>query len=84
MTHCLKTWTEYYEAVKNGSKPFELRKDDRKYSVGDTLILQKYDPIKAEYTGDETQRIITYILRDAPQFGLAEGCVILGLKEKEY
>jgi hypothetical protein len=33
---------------------------DRKYSVGDVLLLQEYDPFRGEYTGEEMEMTITY------------------------
>ena len=27
--HILKTWPNYFDAVKRGEKPFEVRRDDR-------------------------------------------------------
>ena len=40
MLHELKISPEYYDAVVNGIKPFEIRKNDRNYSVGDALRLR--------------------------------------------
>ncbi|GAB2021708.1 hypothetical protein RyT2_07820 [Pseudolactococcus yaeyamensis] len=37
--HRLKLHSDYFEAVKNGIKTFEIRKNDRGFKVGDTLIL---------------------------------------------
>ncbi len=49
MEHDLKTLPEYYQAVKAGIKPFELRKeDDRRFEVGDVLYLREYDPARAD------------------------------------
>jgi len=78
MIHKLKTRPEYFQAVKEGRKPFELRKADRPYSVGDTLLLQEYDPEKQEYTGDFLHAEVIYRLDDT-RFGLQEGYCILGL-----
>lgn len=47
--HELKTWPKYFEAVWNGSKAFEIRKDDRAYAVADTLFLREYDPEKKDH-----------------------------------
>jgi len=38
MTHALKCWPEYYKAIESGEKTFDLRKDDRPFKVGDTVI----------------------------------------------
>ena len=39
MTHRIKILKPYFEAVAAGDKTFELRKDDRPYKIGDTLVL---------------------------------------------
>lgn len=41
-THYLKIQPEYLEAQKRGDKPFEVRRDDRGFQKGDTLVLCKY------------------------------------------
>ena len=40
MNHDLKIWPEFFDAVASGAKPFDLRKNDRNYHVGDTLLLR--------------------------------------------
>ena len=78
MTHKLKILSEYYYDVHIGLKPFELRKDDRGFEVGDTLILEEYDSNLKDYTGRKTTKKITYILSGG-QFGLVEGYVIMAI-----
>ena len=74
----LKTWPPYFEAVDKGIKPFEVRKDDRGFAVGDVLWLREYDPATGAYTGRECYRKVTYVLRGyAP--AVAEGYAVLGL-----
>ena len=75
--HRIKILPEYYEAWLNGSKRFELRKDDRDYQVGDYIWLCEWDG--TEYTGRSISMIpIKYILRNCPEYGLKEGYCILG------
>jgi Domain of unknown function (DUF3850) len=88
LVHHLKTWPEYFGRVKNGDKPFEIRKNDRDYKVGDELLLQEFVPegyyaedAKQEpyFTGQVCHRKITYILNGG-QFGIEKGYVALGLQ----
>jgi len=74
--HKLKIKPEYFEAVDCGIKNFELRKDDRGFEVNDLIILKEYD--NGAYTGRSVSRLIDYILRDCPEYGLKEGYCILG------
>ena len=88
--HEVKCWPEYFEAVRDGRKPFDLRFDDRGYRVGDRLRLREWSPEKG-YTGRELSESITYILagpffnptHDKVTPGLASGWVILGFGVEE-
>ena len=62
MTHVLKTWPQYFNAIIDGRKTFECRKNDRPFAVGDVLHLLEWDPETQEYTGRSMDRRITYIL----------------------
>lgn len=77
--HELKCWESYFCSVWDGSKPFELRKDDRDFRTGDTLWLRETKYGSGEYTGRECRRIITYVLRHEEDLGLPQGYAILGL-----
>lgn len=77
MVHELKTLPEFFQAVKEGIKPFEVRKNDRKFEVGDSLYLREWTG--EEYTGRKLIRIITYILEN-PLY-VKEGYVILAIKQ---
>lgn len=44
MRHELKTWPEFYRAVQDNKKTFELRFNDRDYKVGDELLLREFEP----------------------------------------
>lgn len=66
---------EFYEAVINGRKTFELRKDDRSFSVGDILVLCEWNG--REFTGREYRCGVKYLLRD--YIGLEPGYAILSI-----
>lgn len=80
MMHDLKTWPEYFQAVKSGAKPFEVRHEhDRAFSVGDVLCFREWEPDAEAYTGDSIERVVTYVLRDAFWLGLRPNFAVLGL-----
>ena len=83
-THDLKVWPDYFAAIDCGEKPFEVRKNDRCYSVGDTLRLREYEPGPDRYTGREVERVVSYMISgDDPMgyaFGLRTGFVVMGLR----
>lgn len=39
--HILKCHPVYFDAIERGDKTFEIRRDDRGFQKGDTLILQR-------------------------------------------
>jgi ASC-1-like (ASCH) protein len=80
MIHELKIIPEYFQAIWDGKKPFEVRKNDRNYQVGDTVQLNEFDPKHQQYTGGCLYRTITYVL-DNPDY-VKDGFVIFGLGEK--
>ena len=85
VTHIVKTWPAYFQAVKRGEKRFEIRRDDRGYQKGDLLEQREYDPQlgvteRQHYTGDHITHRIAYVLTGG-QFGLEPGFVALSLEE---
>lgn len=64
MIHELKTLPEYFEAILEGKKLFEIRKDDRPFRVGDILALNEYDDVAKGYNGRSCLVYVDYILRD--------------------
>jgi Domain of unknown function (DUF3850) len=76
-THKLKTWTKFYDAVEGGHKRFEIRKNDRGFQVGDTVVLQEWDKEDELYTGLEISGEISYIT----DFEQKPGYVVFGLRD---
>jgi hypothetical protein len=80
MVHQLKTWPESFQAVWNGLKKYELRKDDRVFKVGDGLFLREWDPMTEEYSNRAIQATVTYITTSCDFPGLQDEYVVMGLK----
>ena len=76
--HELKIMPQYFEAVKEGRKWFELRKNDRDFRYGDILILKEWNGER--YTGKEIRRRIIGVLKDVPEYGLKDGYCILSME----
>lgn len=77
MTHELKCWPEFFSAVQNWDKLFEIRRNDRSFKVGDIVWLREFIPESGEYTGASARRTITYMTDFPP--GLRDGYVCMGL-----
>jgi hypothetical protein len=87
--HTLKTWARYYDAVADGRKTFEVRKNDRAFQTGDILELVKInnDPpynvmttMESRFNAVKLRKRITYLLQGG-QFGIEPGYCVLGLGE---
>lgn len=78
-THELKVWTELWQDLVAGRKTFEVRKDDRGFAVGDTLILKEWQPMLERYTGKELVVTVTYLLPGGA-FGIEPGYVVMSIK----
>jgi hypothetical protein len=78
--HELKCWPEWFNAVRNGQKTFEYRKNDRDFQKGDILHLRKWRPTTNDYdiVGAECLCKVIYIVTEAP--GLPEGYCIMGIE----
>ncbi len=97
MIHSIKCYPDYFKALKDGTKTFEVRKKDRLYEVGDHLAVNEFisdkqiDPYSLNvglrqtsggaYTGDSLLYKITYILDDSEY--CKDGMIILGLARCE-
>jgi len=67
MTHKLKTLPQYFANVLDGSKTFEVRKNDRGFQKGDKVILREFDDKgkwlieEHRYTGRQIEATIGYV-----------------------
>lgn len=77
MEHELKIYPKYFEDVLSGKKKFEIRKNDRKFCVGDVLFLKEWDNI--EYSGREVKAKVISLIDDT-FIGIQPGYVVMGIE----
>lgn len=77
VTHTLKCWPNYFAAIRRKEKNFDVRRDDRGFQKGDTVILREWNGVRGSFTGNDEHRKIKYILTGG-QFGIEPGFVVLG------
>lgn len=75
-THFLKIRACYADDVYAGNKPFEIRKNDRDYRVGDHIIFNVIDDLP-EHPLNKLVYKITYVFNE---FGVADDYAILGIQ----
>ncbi len=84
--HGLKTWPEPFRAMWDGWKTFEIRKDDRHYSVGDCLHLREWvpglpqRPDEERYTGRWMNVLVTYKVPGG-RWGIPNELCVLAVRE---
>lgn len=88
-THDLKVWPEFFAALVEGTKMFEVRRNDRGFAVGDVLHLREWTPERPDheapthgaYTGRDVYRTVSYVLTGhvGGSFGIYYGFCVLGL-----
>lgn len=61
-THVLKSWPMFFNGILSGDRTSDIRyTGDRRFKVGDLMLLKEWDPINGEYTGRQQYVKITYI-----------------------
>jgi len=72
----LKCWPQFFKAMKDGTKTFEIRKNDRDFKVGEKLRVCEYFPTTLRYSGEELLFEITYVT----EFMQISGNVVMGIR----
>ncbi len=83
MTHTIKIAESYADAIIDGRKTFEVRKNDRGYNAGDKVrfkVIYKDGCLFTSHPLNEKIYQITYVHSG---LGLEKGYVVLSIKEIE-
>jgi len=78
--HELKILSYYFCCIRNGSKKFEVRKNDRDFKSSDVLHLKEWDDNKNEYTGRSLLVEVDHILHGG-EFGIEKGYCVMSIKK---
>ena len=76
----LKIWPIPFRAVLNGDKRYEVRKADREFAIGATIVLREFLPDTEQYTGRSFTGKITYITKSGT-WGLPSDICVFGFEE---
>lgn len=90
MRHELKTWPAEFQAVLDGRKRHEVRRNDRNFQEGDEVLLREWKPgdeawVLPElrgYTGMQKTFVIGHVTA-GPSWGLPEYLVVFTLIERD-
>jgi len=77
--HTIKLSDKYYQRVISGQKTFEIRKNDRDYQVGDTLLMFDPDVNLDMYSDMPSNYIHAKIVYMTTEFQ-QEGYCVLGIE----
>ena len=77
--HELKTWPGFFAGIVTGEKTAEVRRNDRNFAVGDTLVLREYNAETGEYTGRVERRRVGRVDDLRPVTGVP-GLVLLSFE----
>lgn len=87
--HVLKCWPDFFQAMLDGTKTFDARRNDRDFQVGDTLKQVEWTPADSihsalgEYSGRVLWFKVTYVLPGSDsntKTGIGEGFCVMGIK----
>jgi hypothetical protein len=57
-----KSWTYLFQGIIEGKKKHDIRDmRDRRFSIGDTLLLKEFDNTSGKYTGRNQLTKVTFI-----------------------
>lgn len=79
--HELKIAPEYFEAVSNGTKTFEIRRNDRDFKVGDIIKLKEFSDHL--YTGPMVLVKVLGVFSGLSDYGVDPEYVVLSIKVVE-
>lgn len=75
MVHKIRLNSTEFDAIKRGRETFEIRKADKRYLIGDTLVYEEFEGM--EYTERKIRKRVYEVTTEYE--GLKEGYVILSV-----
>lgn len=72
----MKCDSEYFKGIRAGAVQFTVRKNDRVFRLGDTVMFQEWDGKKT--TGENHESGIITSITTGGKYGIEENYVVLG------
>lgn len=85
VVHKIKCWPAHFKQIANGTKRFEIRKNDRNYKAGDTLVICEWNIGDQSFTGFSVRMHVDSVLQEdlglslTDNWGLRPGFVAMSL-----
>lgn len=82
MLHKLKIGSSFLDKIIDGTKKYEIRKDDRDFQTGDELLLNEYDLNEQKYLDRSIKVVVIDVFgrrKEEKQF-VRKGHVILSIE----
>lgn len=85
--HRVKSWSMFFTDILAGTRTSDIRLNDRRYAVGDIMVLNEWDPVKDKYTGRVHRVEITYLQQNKSNpcaishDALKDGYVVLSIRK---
>ncbi len=74
MIHSVKCYPDYFKALKDGTKTFEVRKKDRLYEVGDYLAVNEF--VSIDPYEDVREELLERFSRSADNGRYSGNCLL--------
>lgn len=80
MNHELKIYKQFADAIINGDKTFEVRKNTRGFQAGDTVTFELKPPTETPHPIESKKYEIAYVMSG---YGIEPNYVVFGIDEIE-
>lgn len=81
MVHTSISNLHEFALISDGRKTSDLRKEEKPYTEGDTIVFQERDEHSGLFTGNEISVAVTNVVRSTKTNGLKQGFVMVEIRK---